>query len=139
LGDAWTFLAGSMGAMDGAGEWDQVIQGGANQLSYLGMGSCQTEAFRTNWAYSFFAGEPHTGTTPAFSSPVDYAVGGGGYAQMASTSGYICGFSYITGSFKGYGSSVEIFPMSVNGTEYWHLYASAGTAARARCYRRVQF
>jgi hypothetical protein len=157
-GDAATFLTGMSGNFAGGGESVSVQQSSNGFTpSVLTAKSCQP--FVRGFAYSFFAGQPHSGSVAQFWGPngKGSAAVAGEYAafasslnqtkvmsvQMAPVNEAMCYFTRLGGKFRGGGEFAEIVPqVNAQGVTVWTLRVQSlqpdGVWANARCYRRQQ-
>jgi len=161
--DAFSFLTGLQGRMQGSGEWEHVQQAlspdipSALQGHICSSGTILNSEFEefTAFARSFRVGA-HTSRLALFSNrdgvPSDantrpeYVAGGNvssDVAVLAPTSDAMCGLTSIQGAFAGDDESVQIRHEFVRGAEHWVLRTTKGAGsnfvlAGARCYSRTQ-
>ena len=158
--DAFSYLAGFQGRMQGSGKWFQIDQATSPDLSSTfqahtcGSSSDVGITFLLGFARSYRVGA-HTARLANFSNRdgvladinnrPEYVAGGNvasDVAVLAPVDNAMCGLTSIQGDFEGNGESVQIRDEEKNGL-HWVLRTTKGAGsnfvkAGARCYSRTQ-
>jgi hypothetical protein len=152
--DAFAFLSGVQGALEGSGEHIAVQQAlSTDLLSYVESSSC-VEGGLTAFARNLrvgtrtarlakFVGVNRNGDA---SVVPPFMAGGSAWSDMvvmAPTNKAMCAFTLIQGEFEGGGEWIQMRPEVVDGVERWVLRTQrAGGSdyvrAEARCFARDQ-
>ena len=143
-GNAATFISGISGNWEGPGEWVSITQNSdPGKPSLLEAHTCGGDKHLRGHAISYSVDQRVPARFWGGTFKASAAKGSEQSVDMVPADQAMCGFTRVSGKFRGAGESVDIVPnRNQSGEIVWrlnvHAASDSGIEAEARCFARDQ-